>query len=221
MDWFQDLKWWTSHEETEIRKYLNKDYPDRDWVPDRWDKVYRAFHLTPLDKVKVVILGQDPYPNPDYATGLAFSTQNDAIPPSLRNIYSELCEDITTWPIRKTGSLESWATQGVLLFNSRLTTRKYSPGSHKGIGWEVLTNEVLNILFQRQQPVVFILWGKDAQESFDRAVGADNNEQHLVLRSSHPSPLSAHTGFFGSRPFSQCNAFLRSKGIDGIDWNKE
>ena len=178
------------------------------------DMRYTAFHLTAPDDVRVVILGQDPYPNPGEADGLAFSVQDGIRPPrSLQNIYKELASDLGVAP-PKTGNLTDWARQGVLLLNSILTVEPGKPRSHRCIGWEVVTDAVIRALGQSTQPRFFILWGNDAQ--FKRKL--INTDIHGVHHSVHPSPLSARRGFFGSAPFSRANAWLTSKQLAPVDW---
>ncbi len=175
---------------------------------------FHALDVTPLDAVKVVILGQDPYHGPGQAHGLCFSVLPDVrVPPSLVNIYKELQADLGIAPATH-GHLEAWARQGVLLLNSVLTVEAGLAASHQGKGWERFTDAVIARVNERREPVVFILWGAYAQK---KAAFVDTT-RHLVLRSVHPSPLSAHNGFFGSRPFSKANAFLESHGRGAIDW---
>jgi uracil-DNA glycosylase len=177
----------------------------------------RALELTPLDKVKVVILGQDPYHGPGQAHGLSFSVPPGVRqPPSLGNILKELKADLGIEPAAH-GNLENWARQGVLLLNNALTVEAGLAGSHQGRGWEAITDAVVAAVAARSDPTVFILWGSHAQKKADRIAGLADG-RHLILRSVHPSPLSAHRGFFGSRPFSQANAFLDHHGRGAIDW---
>lgn len=181
------------------------------------DDIFNAFDFTPLDKVKCVILGQDPYHEPNQAHGLCFSVKPEVkIPPSLVNIYKELKEDIGCY-IPNNGYLEKWAKQGVLMLNTVLTVRAHQANSHKNIGWEKFTDAAIRVLNQEDRPIVFILWGAPAQKKQSML----NNPKHLILKAAHPSPLSAHKGFFGSRPFSQTNAFLEQNGIEPIDWQIE
>jgi len=178
----------------------------------------RALALTPLDTVKVVILGQDPYHGPGQAHGLCFSVPDGvAPPPSLANIYRELSDDCGTAPPRN-GNLERWARQGVLLLNNTLTVEDGRAGSHAGKGWDAITDACVAAVVQRGGPCVFILWGSHAQGKAARIPALGRGSEHLVIRSPHPSPLSAHRGFFGSRPFSRTNAFLIGKRLDPIDW---
>jgi uracil-DNA glycosylase len=175
---------------------------------------FRALDLTPIENVRVVILGQDPYHGPGQAHGLCFSVQPGVrIPPSLVNIYKEMKSDLGIEPVRH-GFLESWARQGVLLLNSVLTVEQARAASHQGKGWERFTDAVIRLVNDECENVVFILWGSYAQK---KAAFVDTS-RHLVLRSPHPSPLSAHNGFFGSRPFSKANAYLASHGRQPIDW---
>jgi uracil-DNA glycosylase len=179
--------------------------------PSEW---FAALDLTPLDQVRVVILGQDPYHGPGQAHGLAFSVQPGVrVPPSLVNIYKELDSDLGIPPARH-GHLLHWSEQGVLLLNTVLTVEDGQPASHKGCGWEILTDAVVALVNARAQPVVFMLWGSHAQK---KAAGVDGT-RHLLLKAPHPSPLSAHNGFFGCRHFSQANRFLEQNGLAPIDW---
>ena len=176
-----------------------------------------ALELTPRDAVKVVILGQDPYHGPGQAHGLAFSVQQGVrVPPSLVNIYKELESDLGI-PRAAHGNLEAWARQGVLLLNNALTVEAGQAGSHQNRGWEQFTDAVVTEVAQGPAPTVFLLWGSHAQKKAARIAGLAD-PRHLVLRSVHPSPLSAYAGFFGSRPFSQANAFLEAHGRGAIDW---
>lgn len=179
------------------------------------DDLFNAFHLTPLGKVKVVILGQDPYHGDGQAHGLCFSVKKGVEPPpSLVNIYQELHDDIGC-KIPNHGCLEKWAEQGVLLLNTVLTVRAHNAMSHRGIGWEEFTDAAIRILNEQDRPIVYILWGRPAQEKKKML----NNPKHLILTAPHPSPLSAYRGFFGSKPFSKTNEFLEANGIEPIDWS--
>ncbi|MFM9131460.1 MAG: uracil-DNA glycosylase [Actinomycetota bacterium] len=179
------------------------------------DRVFAAFDLTPFASVRVVILGQDPYHGPGQANGLAFSVNpGTAVPPSLRNIHRELHDD-TGLPAPGHGDLTPWARRGVLLLNTTLTVREGHAGSHHGRGWERLTDAVITLLDRRDEPTVFVLWGAHARSK--RVLVT--NTAHSVIESAHPSPLSARSGFFGSRPFSRANALLAAAGRDGIDWS--
>jgi uracil-DNA glycosylase len=178
----------------------------------------RALELTPLDQVKVVILGQDPYHGPGQAHGLAFSVPEGVrVPPSLANIYKELRDDLGV-DIPPHGNLEHWARQGVLLLNNCLTVEAGCAGSHAGKGWEAITDAAVAAVARREEPSVFILWGSHARTKAQRVPELAAGGRHLVLTSPHPSPLSAHAGFFGSRPFSKTNAFLEAQGRGAIDW---
>jgi len=176
-----------------------------------------ALELTPLDAVRVVILGQDPYYGAGQAHGLAFSVMPGVkVPPSLANIYKELQTDLGITPPRH-GHLAAWARQGVLLLNNALTVEAAAPGSHQNRGWEALTDAAIAAVAARSQPTVFLIWGSHAQKKAARVPGLSTGP-HLLLKAPHPSPLSAYTGFFGSRPFSQANAFLTAHGRGAIDW---
>ena len=180
------------------------------------DDIFNAFAFTPLSKVKVVILGQDPYHEPGQAHGLSFSVRKGvAPPPSLVNIFKEIKDDVGIDNTGKHGELTNWAKHGVLLLNTVLTVRAGQANSHKGKGWEQFTDDVIRLLDQREEPVVFLLWGNNAKAK--RAL--IQHPQHLVLTAAHPSPLSAYHGFFGCKHFSKCNAFLEAHGIDPIDWD--
>lgn len=177
--------------------------------------VFSAFELTPLDKVKVVILGQDPYHGPEQAHGLAFSVKpNIKIPPSLRNMYKELVTDIDGFEMPKHGYLVEWAQQGVLLLNTVLTVRSGQAHSHKSLGWETFTDKVITTLNEQRSGLVFLLWGSHAQK---KAASIDTNKHH-VLNAPHPSPLSAHRGFFGCQHFSKTNKILIQQGMTPINW---
>ena len=177
--------------------------------------IFNAFNLTPFDKVKVVILGQDPYHNVGQAHGLAFSVPNGIMPPpSLKNIFKELQSDIGM-PIPTNGNLENWAREGVLLLNSCLTVRANNPASHQGIGWQRFTDAAINALSEKKEHIVFLLWGNYAIAK-EKLI---DTRKHLVLKTVHPSPLSANRGFFGCRHFSQTNTYLSSNGISPIKWD--
>lgn len=177
--------------------------------------IFRALELTPLAKVKVVILGQDPYHGLEQANGLCFSVNKGMkLPPSLKNIYKELESDCEITPAQH-GDLSAWACQGVLLLNSILTVEMGLPGSHRGKGWEAVTDEIIQYLSSQKRPIAFVLWGDYAQKKGSMI----DESKHLVIRGPHPSPLSAYRGFFGSRPFSQINAFLIAQNLSPIDWS--
>ena len=178
----------------------------------------RALELTPLDQVKVVILGQDPYHGPGQAHGMCFSVPDGVqVPPSLVNIYKELEDDLGV-PRRMSGNLEHWAKQGVLLLNNSLTVEAGKAGSHAGKGWDAITDAAVAAVAKREEPSVFILWGSHARNKAQRVPELGPGTRHCVLTSPHPSPLSAHGGFFGSKPFSKANAFLEAQGRGKIDW---
>jgi uracil-DNA glycosylase len=177
--------------------------------------VFNAFNLTPFHEVKVVILGQDPYHGANQAHGLSFSVQKGvAVPPSLKNIYKELQEDITGFNIPSHGDLSSWANQGVLLLNATLTVRANEPGSHQKMGWEQFTDNAIEALSSEKSGLVFMLWGKYAQAK----ASLIDSSKHLILMAAHPSPFSANNGFFGCKHFSKANAYLLSKGKKPINW---
>ncbi len=189
---------------------LNTVYPPRNYI-------FNALKLTPYENVKVVIMGQDPYHGEGEAHGLSFSVQKGIkVPPSLQNIYKELYDDLGV-PIRQDGDLTPWAKEGVLLLNAVLTVEKDKPASHRNYGWEKLTDYIIKVINQKEEPVVFILWGNFAKEK----KALITNPIHYVITSPHPSPFSARNGFFGSRPFSKCNNFLVSKGLTPIDWGRK
>ncbi|MCI8865640.1 MAG: uracil-DNA glycosylase [Lachnospiraceae bacterium] len=195
---------------------VKSEYEARQIFPAAED-IFNAFEFTPLSEVKVVILGQDPYHNVGQAHGLCFSVKPDvAIPPSLVNIYQELHDDLGC-TVPDNGYLVKWAKQGVMLLNTVLTVRAHAANSHRGIGWEEFTDAAIKILNQQDRPMVFILWGRPAQAKKAML----NNPKHLILEAPHPSPLSAHRGFFGSKPFSKTNAFLEANGLAPIDWQIE
>ncbi|CCF20298.1 Uracil-DNA glycosylase [Pseudorhizobium banfieldiae] len=199
---------------SELRRFLMSEKEAGKRIFPKAGEYFRALDLTPLDQVKVVILGQDPYHGLGQAHGLCFSVQPGVrIPPSLVNIYKELQSDLGIPPASH-GFLEHWARQGVLLLNSVLTVEEAQAASHQRRGWERFTDAVIRAVNERCDGVVFLLWGSYAQK---KAAFVDR-DRHLVLRAPHPSPLSAHNGFFGSRHFSQANAFLVSKGRQPIDW---
>ena len=193
---------------------VNREYRTRQIFPPA-DDIFNAFHLTPLHSVKAVILGQDPYHEPGQAHGLCFSVQKGVQkPPSLVNIFKELQDDLGIDPPSH-GNLESWAKNGVLLLNTVLTVRRGAAGSHRGQGWEVFTDQVIQHLNAREKPMVFILWGGFAKAKEALITG----KQHCIIKSVHPSPLSAHRGYFGGKYFSRTNAFLQSTGQEPIDWS--
>ncbi len=196
-----------------LRQFLIGEYKTHTIFPDKRD-IFNAFHLTPYRDIKVVLIGQDPYHAPGQAHGLSFSVKPGVpLPPSLQNIYKELLDDVGVDNGRN-GYLVSWATQGVLLLNTVLTVRSGQAHSHKNMGWETFTDQVIRAINRREDPVVFWLWGKPAQDKEKLITG----KHHLILKSPHPSPLSVYRGFYGSKPFSQTNAFLLSKNKAPINW---
>ena len=198
----------------ELYQTVVKEYQTARVFPPAGEML-RAFELTPLEEVKVVILGQDPYHGDGQANGLCFSVKKEiAIPPSLVNIYKELHDDLGC-RIPNNGCLEKWASQGVLLLNTVLTVRAHQANSHQQIGWEEFTDAAIRVLAEQKRPLVFILWGRPAQ----RKQSMIYRPEHMVITSPHPSPLSAYRGFFGSRPFSRTNAYLESYGLEPIDWS--
>lgn len=196
----------------ELKSKVVEEYQKYTCYPE-YGKIFHALSVTPLEKVKVVILGQDPYHGENQAHGLAFSVLCDKIPPSLKNIYAEMASDLKV-NIMQDGNLEYLAKQGVLLLNTILSVRKATPLAHKNMGWEIFTDGIIQLLNEQDKPIVFILWGANAISKKKFL----NNPKHLVLTSVHPSPLSAYNGFFGSRPFSKTNTFLQQNGVDPIKW---
>lgn len=197
-----------------IVKFINKEYNEKTIFPPK-NCILRALNLTDYNDVKVVILGQDPYHGVGEANGLAFSVSNGIKrPPSLQNIYKELNTDLD-FPIANIGNLECWAKEGVLLLNAVLTVEKDKPASHKKIGWEQFTDAIIKKINEKDSPIVFILWGNFARSKKKFIT----NPKHCVIESPHPSPFSAHNGFFGSKPFSRANDFLKKTGQKEIDWH--
>ncbi len=199
-----------------LRNFLITEYKTRTIYPDKYD-IFNALHFTSYKDIKVVILGQDPYHGPNQAHGLSFSV-NPGIktPPSLLNIYKELNSDLGCH-IPNNGYLKKWADQGVLLLNTSLTVRAGQANSHKNIGWEIFTDKIISLINEKEDPVVFLLWGNNAIKKKNLIT----NKKHLILTSVHPSPLSASRGFFGSKPFSKINNFLISVNKKPIDWQIE
>ena len=197
----------------QLRNFLKSEYNSYTIYPDMYN-IFNAFKLTSYNDVKAVILGQDPYHEPGQAHGLAFSVLDGTEPPpSLKNIYKELNADLGL-PIPEKGDLTKWAQQGVLLLNTALTVRRGSANSHKGKGWEIFTDRIIELLNGREKPVVFILWGANARSK----TALITNPVHKILTCAHPSPLSAYNGFFGCKHFSKCNEFLKAQGIEEINW---
>ena len=202
MDYYKDL-----------REFLIKEYGSSTVYPDKYD-IFNALNYTAYKDVKVVILGQDPYHEPNQAHGLSFSVKPGVtIPPSLANIYKELRDDLGC-SIPNNGYLKKWADQGVLLLNTSLTVRAKEANSHRNKGWEIFTDVIISLLNKRDKPVVFILWGNNAI-SKEKLI---TNKKHYIIKSPHPSPLSVYRGFWGSKPFSKTNNFLESVGEEPIDW---
>jgi len=198
---------------TELAQFVEEEYATQTIYPNA-KNIFKAFEICPFEATKVVILGQDPYHGPAQADGLCFSVQEGIKPPpSLINIFKEIREDVGK-PIPTSGDLTRWAKQGVLLLNATLTVRASSPASHQGRGWEIFTDAVIKLISDQKEKVVFILWGAYAQKKGDII----NASKHLILKSAHPSPFSVYKGFFGSKPFSKTNAYLKSKGLAEVDW---
>lgn len=196
-----------------LREHLIEEYHTQTIFPN-YNDIFNAFNTTSYSDTKIVIIGQDPYHGEGQAHGIGFSVKGDvSIPPSLLNIYKELQSDIGCY-IPNNGYLIKWAKEGVLLLNAVLTVQKDLPNSHKGIGWEQFTDRVISVLNERKKPVIFILWGKNAQEKLKLIT----SPWHYLITSTHPSPLSANRGFFGSKPFSKTNRILKELGIIEIDW---
>lgn len=216
-DWDNILKdEWDKDYYRKLRRILIHEYKNYEIYPDMYD-IFNALKAVSYEDTKVLILGQDPYHGKGQAHGFSFSVKKDVpIPPSLVNIYKELHDDLGCY-IPNHGNLEKWADQGVLLLNSTLTVRASMANSHKDIGWSILTDEIIKKLNEREKPMVFILWGRYAQSK----IAYITNRNHLIIKSPHPSPLSAYRGFFGSKPFSKTNNFLKENGMDEIDWQIE
>lgn len=216
-DWLEPLKpEFSKPYYKELYKKVQKEYSTRLVFPPAND-IFNAFDFTPLSKVKVVILGQDPYHGDGQAHGLSFSVKPGVkIPPSLVNIYKELQSDVGCY-IPNNGYLEKWARQGVLLLNTVLTVCAHQANSHRGIGWEEFTDAAIRVLNEQDRPIVYLLWGRPAQSKKFML----HNPKHLILTAAHPSPLSAHNGFFGCKHFSRTNEFLKQNGLEPIDWQIE
>ncbi|MBE6140231.1 MAG: uracil-DNA glycosylase [Firmicutes bacterium] len=214
-DWDHHLQViWKSSGFNKFYQNILKEYEKKIIFPPQ-EYIFQALKLTSYESVKVVIVGQDPYHGLGEAMGLSFSVPKDiSIPPSLQNIYKELNYDLGILP-KEHGDLTNWAKEGVLLLNAVLTVEKDKANSHKNLGWEKLTDYIIKVLNQKKEPIVFILWGKNALLKSKYIT----NPQHLVLTSAHPSPLSAHRGFFGSKPFSKTNDFLIKNNLKPIDWS--
>ncbi|MCR5726770.1 MAG: uracil-DNA glycosylase [Lachnospiraceae bacterium] len=201
---------------SELYNFIKNEYATKIIYPPAED-IFNAMHYTPLKNVKVVILGQDPYHEPNQAHGLSFSVlPGNPAPPSLENIYKELKDDCGCF-IPNNGYLKKWADQGVLLLNTVLTVRAHQANTHAGHGWEQFTDAIIKIINEEKRPIVFMLWGSPAQKKSVLL----NNPEHMILKAPHPSPLSAYRGFFGCKHFSRANEFLISKGLNPIDWQIE
>lgn len=199
-----------------LMNFIKNEYKEKTIYPKQ-NEVFNAFRYTDFDNVKVVILGQDPYHGPNQAEGLSFSVSNEVLkPPSLKNIFKELESDLKI-PFPEHNSLKPWAKAGVLLLNAVLTVEEHKPTSHKDRGWEIFTDDIIKILNERDTPTVFILWGAYARSKRELIT----NPKHLIIESAHPSPFSARNGFFGSKPFSKTNEFLKKNNIKEIDWRVE
>lgn len=214
-DWDEVLSSvWNSPGYKKFMSIIDKKYSETTCFPE-YNDIFNALKLTPYSKVKVVILGQDPYHGTGEAHGLSFSVKDDIKkPPSLKNIFKELHDDLG-YPEPKSGNLEKWAKEGVLLLNSVLTVEKDKAASHKDLGWEILTDHIIKLLNMKETPIVFILWGNFAKKKKVYIT----NKKHLIIENPHPSPFSAYTGFFGSKPFSKTNNFLIKNNIEPIDFN--
>jgi len=200
----------------DLIEFIKKEYKTKVIYPKQ-NEVFNAFRYTDFDNVKVVILGQDPYHGPNQAEGLSFSVSNEVLkPPSLKNIFKELENDLGI-PFPEHNSLKPWAKQGVLLLNAVLTVEEHKPTSHKDKGWEKFTDNIIREINKRSTPTVFILWGAYARAKKTLIT----NPKHYIIESAHPSPFSARNGFFGSKPFSKTNEFLRKNNIKEIDWRVE
>ena len=200
----------------QLIEFVEKEYQEKTIYPPK-ENIFEAFKHTDFDNVKVVILGQDPYHGPNQAEGLSFSVSNEVLkPPSLKNIFKELENDLGI-PFPEHNSLKPWAKQGVLLLNAVLTVEEHKPTSHKDKGWEKFTDNIIREINKRSTPTVFILWGAYARAKKTLIT----NPKHYIIESAHPSPFSARNGFFGSKPFSKTNEFLRKNNIKEIDWRVE
>ena len=217
-DWLPALKEEFSKDYyKKLYNFIREEYSTHVVYPPAED-IFNALHFTPLEKVKVLILGQDPYHNVNQAHGLSFSVlpQQKDIPPSLQNIYKELHDDLGCH-IPNNGYLKKWADQGVLMLNTVLTVRAHQANSHQGHGWEQFTDAIIKKVNEQDRPIVYMLWGNPAQ----RKIPMLDNPKHLILKAPHPSPLSAYRGFFGCRHFSQANSFLEKNGVEPINWQIE
>lgn len=214
-DWDEKLKViWDSEGFKKFYHIVEEEYASKTIYPPK-DHIFEALKLTSYANTKVVIVGQDPYHGEGEAHGLSFSVQKGVkVPPSLQNIYKELYDDLGI-PPKSDGDLTGWAKEGVLMLNAVLTVVKDTPASHRKLGWERLTDYIIRVLNEKEEPVVFILWGNFAKEK----ASLITNPRHLILTSPHPSPFAARYGFFGSKPFSKTNEFLKKNGLKEINWN--
>lgn len=215
---------WDHYLENEYKKeyfqklldFIKEEYKNKTIYPKQ-NEVFNAFRYTDYQDIKVVILGQDPYHGINQAEGLSFSVKDEVLkPPSLKNIFKELESDLGI-PFPEHNSLKPWANEGVLLLNAVLTVEEHNPASHKDKGWETFTDNVIKVINKKEEPVVFILWGAFARSKKDLIT----NPKHLIIESAHPSPFSAYNGFFGSKPFSKTNEFLKKNGIKEVNWRVE
>ena len=215
-DWDEKLDTvWKSEGFKKFMSVIKHEYETKTCYPE-YKNIFNALKYTPYSNVKIVIIGQDPYHGEGEAHGLSFSVQEGvALPPSLQNIYKELYNDLGIKNVK--GDLTSWAKEGVLLLNSILSVEKDKPLSHSKLGWQLLTDHIIKILNQKQEPIVFILWGSYARSKKEFIT----NKKHLIIESVHPSPLSVSRGFFGSKPFSKANAFLKKNNIKEVDFKIE
>ena len=197
-----------------LREFLKSEYSTRVIYPSMYD-IFNALKAVSYEDVKVVILGQDPYHEPGQAHGMCFSVKPGVpVPPSLQNMYKEIADEYPGWPIPEDGYLQKWADQGVLLLNAVLTVRAHQANSHRGKGWEVFTDRVISLLDERTDPVIFLLWGRNAREK----KALIRSPQHVLLEAAHPSPLSAYNGFFGCGHFKKANELLEQWGKEPINW---
>ena len=211
-NWYEILK--PEFEKPYFQKmldFLETEYRTKTIYP-KVENIFNALNLVKYEDVRVVFIGQDPYHEPNQAHGLCFSVENDKLPPSLQNIFKELKAE--TGIVRTNGNLTDWAEQGILMLNAVLTVEKGLANSHKDIGWQTFTNKIIRLLNEKNQPIVFVLWGSQAQKNKEFIT----NPKHLVLCSSHPSPLSAYNGFFGNNHFNEINRFLKSNNMQEIKW---
>ena len=214
-------EYFESEDYFKLKDFLEKEYSEKNLknkkeIFPKKEEIFTAYNLTPVSKVKVIIVGQDPYHTPNIAHGLSFSVRKgNKIPPSIKNIYKEIESDIKIKKDFNNADLTKWAEQGVLLINKVLTVQAHLPGSHWNKGWEKFTEEIIKKLSLKKENLVFILWGKNAQE-LEKNI--ENKEKHLILKSSHPSPFSAYRGFFGNKHFSKTNKYLNKNNIKKIDW---